>query len=57
MTDNHLAIAGTWAAPFTLYYIILSGRIVAQRIKSEVFIGDTTTVPPLLPPISSPHTL
>ncbi|KAN0114743.1 Membrane-associated, eicosanoid/glutathione metabolism (MAPEG) protein [Hyaloscypha variabilis] len=38
-----LSIAGTWAAPFTLYYIILSGRIVAQRIKSEVFIGDTTT--------------
>jgi hypothetical protein len=57
MTDNHLAIAGTWAAPFTLYYIILSGRIVAQRIKSEVFIGDNTTVPTLFLPISSRHTI
>ncbi|KAH8778256.1 membrane-associated, eicosanoid/glutathione metabolism protein [Hyaloscypha sp. PMI_1271] len=37
-----LPIAGTWAAPFTLYFLLLSGRIVAQRLKTEVFIGHTS---------------
>ncbi|KAE8452022.1 hypothetical protein EG329_002187 [Mollisiaceae sp. DMI_Dod_QoI] len=35
-----LPIAGTWAAPFTLYNIILSSRIVSQRIKNDHYIGD-----------------
>lgn len=30
-------------APFTLYYLLLSGRNVAQRLKTEVFIGHTST--------------
>jgi hypothetical protein len=43
LANNYQAIAGSWAAPFTLYYLFLSGRIVAQRLKTEVFIGDTST--------------
>ncbi|KAG4429566.1 hypothetical protein IFR05_014957 [Cadophora sp. M221] len=38
-----LPIAGTWAAPFTLYNIFLSNRIFSQRIKTEVYFGDKDT--------------
>jgi uncharacterized membrane protein YecN with MAPEG domain len=34
------AIAGTWAAPFALYYAVLSGRIVNIRLKAEQYFGD-----------------
>ncbi|KAF8863708.1 hypothetical protein BDZ45DRAFT_86432 [Acephala macrosclerotiorum] len=36
-----LPIAGTWAAPFTLYNLILSSRIVSQRLQHESYIGDS----------------
>lgn len=36
-----LPIAGIWVAPFTAYYLLLSGRIVAERMKTDVYIGDS----------------
>ncbi|PMD20330.1 hypothetical protein NA56DRAFT_178255 [Hyaloscypha hepaticicola] len=36
-----LPIAGSWAAPFTLYFLTLSSRVAAERLKTKVFIGDT----------------
>lgn len=35
-----LPITGTWAAPFTLYYLVLSSRVLFERLRSEVFVGD-----------------
>lgn len=35
-----LPIAGTWAAPFALYSLILSNRVVSQRVECNHFIGD-----------------
>ncbi|TVY81191.1 hypothetical protein LSUE1_G005107 [Lachnellula suecica] len=38
-----LPVTGTWAAPFALYHLILSARIVAIRVKSEQGLGDKYT--------------
>jgi len=35
-----LPIAGTWAAPFSLYYVLLSSRVLAQRMKTDVYFGS-----------------
>lgn len=38
---SHLpAITGTWVAPFALYNALLSWRIVALRLKTEVYFGE-----------------
>ena len=34
------AITGTWTLPFTAYLLILSGRVVNQRVSCDKFIGD-----------------
>ena len=39
---NHtsLAILGTWALPFTAYYMFLSGRVVATRLQNRTYFGN-----------------
>ena len=34
------AITGTWTLPFIAYLVLLSGRVVQQRISSEKYIGN-----------------
>ncbi|RDL40659.1 uncharacterized protein BP5553_00638 [Venustampulla echinocandica] len=38
-----LPTAGTWAAPFTIYYVLLCARVVYQRIKHRVPLGQNIT--------------
>lgn len=49
-----IAITGTWAAPFSLYYALLSWRVVSERLKSDHYIGDrppTSTYEPGYDPL------
>ncbi|KAI1105183.1 membrane-associated, eicosanoid/glutathione metabolism protein [Jackrogersella minutella] len=40
-----LPITGSFALPFTAYYIFLSARVVAARLKQGIAIGDQTPSP------------
>ncbi|KAL8685709.1 MAG: hypothetical protein Q9218_007588 [Villophora microphyllina] len=35
-----LPVTGTWTLPFTAYLLLLSNRVVYQRIKNKQFLGD-----------------
>jgi len=41
-----LPITGTFALPFTAYFIFLSGRVVKQRLNDEHFIGNDSSKTP-----------
>ncbi|KAI1446361.1 membrane-associated, eicosanoid/glutathione metabolism protein [Annulohypoxylon stygium] len=47
----HLPVTGAFALPFAAYYIFLSARVVVQRLKQRVAIGDCV---PSSPASSSP---
>jgi len=38
-----LPITRTWTLPFTLYYLILSSRVVSERIKTEIYSSDSSS--------------
>ncbi|KAI1214142.1 membrane-associated, eicosanoid/glutathione metabolism protein [Annulohypoxylon truncatum] len=50
----HLPVTGAFALPFAAYYIFLSGRVVRQRLKYGVAIGDRVPPPPPTPNSPSP---
>ncbi|KAI4099601.1 MAG: hypothetical protein LQ339_005899 [Xanthoria mediterranea] len=35
-----LPVTGAWTVPFTVYLLLLSNRVVYQRIKNKQWIGD-----------------
>ncbi|KAI2466151.1 membrane-associated, eicosanoid/glutathione metabolism protein [Annulohypoxylon bovei var. microspora] len=41
-----LPVTGAFAAPFAAYYIFMSARVVVQRLKQRVAIGDRMPAPP-----------
>ncbi|KAI1094884.1 membrane-associated, eicosanoid/glutathione metabolism protein [Rostrohypoxylon terebratum] len=47
----HLPVTGAFALPFAAYYIILTARVVVQRSKQRVAIGDH--MPPSPPSTST----
>ncbi|KAI0893839.1 membrane-associated, eicosanoid/glutathione metabolism protein [Annulohypoxylon nitens] len=47
----HLPVTGVFALPFAAYYTFLSARVVVQRLKQRVAIGDCV---PSSPASSSP---
>ncbi|KAK0742763.1 membrane-associated, eicosanoid/glutathione metabolism protein [Schizothecium vesticola] len=46
-----LPVTGSFAAPFTAYFALLSARVVYQRVHEKVFIGEdssSSSKPPVL---------
>ncbi|KAI9679861.1 MAG: hypothetical protein M1817_004875 [Caeruleum heppii] len=41
-----LPITGTWALPFTAYYIILATRVVTERYQSDHWFGEKKKTTP-----------
>lgn len=42
LTPPLKAVTGSFAAPFTAYFALLSARVVYQRVHEKVFIGEDT---------------